>query len=48
MSRGDGMRLMIGPSGGRQAARRPMDTSAIVQKLGAERCLLVGLSEGWK
>ena len=37
MSSGDGMRLMIGPSGGRHAAKRPMETSAMVQKLGAER-----------
>ena len=37
MSSGDGMRLMIGPSGGRHAAKRPMETSAIVQKFGAER-----------
>ena len=48
MSIGDGMRLMIGPSGGRHAAKSPMETSAIVQKFGAERFLLVGLSEGWK
>ena len=37
MSTGDGMRLITGPSGGRHAAKRPMETSAIVQKLGAER-----------
>ena len=37
MSSGDGMRLMTGPSGGRHAAKRPMETSIIVQKLAAER-----------
>ena len=37
MSSGDGMRLISGPSGGRHAANRPMETSVIVQRLGAER-----------
>ena len=37
MSNGDGMRLMSGPSGGRHAAKRPMETSTIVQRFGAER-----------
>ena len=45
---GDGNLLIRGPSGGRHAAKRPTDTSTVVQKLGGVRLWLVALSEGWK
>ena len=43
---GDGTRLMIGPSGGRHAAKRPMETSIVVQNDGGVRSGLLALSEG--
>ena len=43
---GDGTRLIIGPSGGRHAAKRPTDTSTVVQNEGGVRLWLVALLEG--
>ena len=43
---GGGIRLITGPNGGRHAAKRPTDTSTVVQKLGGVRLWLVALSEG--
>ena len=45
---GEGRRLIMGPSGGRHAAKRPMETSTVVQNEGGVRFSLVALSEGWK
>ena len=45
---GDGACLSSGRRSGRQAAVRPTETSAVVQKPGGVRLLFMLVSEGWK